>query len=334
MSITIPFELINEYKDHINCNILCSDQGNEVVEFTSETQFIIVHDNNFDVFKIIKPCTIDFTDHAIKVETLYCIRELTPYEAILFDKNQLIQINNCFLNTYFINTYMLPGKNSYNMDIPFHTVESYIQLFNGSDDGNIFDRQITIDTYTGLELDKKSFIIDPLIYFISRNSTLNLKKKIKVLLSKIKSINNEITINEIDKCKINIPILKDKCPVCLEKFYKLTDKIITLSCGHTFCDCIKNCEKCLCPTCRKPFNMDSIGYNIALKEILQSDDYVIKYKNIISKTVQIKQLQTELNQFSHIYDFKKTFINDDTFNKLTTAISKVYDNSVCHIVCC
>jgi hypothetical protein len=320
MNVTISFEIINKYKDHIKCNILCSDRDNEIVEFISEAQLIIIYDNHFEVAKI-EPCTIDFSHQQIELTKIYSIRKLTAYETILFDEQQLIQINNCFINSY----YVLLGKKTYAMNIQSHTVESYIQLFDGSDDGNIFDRQISIDTYTGLDLDCDRFIIDPLIYFTSRNNIVMLKKDINMLLSKIKSINNEIKIN---KCKINIPILKDKCPICLEPFYKLTDKIITLGCGHTFCDCIKNCVNCLCPTCRKPFNMNSIGYNIALKEILQSDDYVVKYKNIISKTYEIKRLQTYVNQFSNIYDFKKTYINDDTFNKLASAISKVYGNSI------
>lgn len=330
VSIEFPLSATEciKYQDLLECSIICDKEGEELIEFNEDIQIIAIVNNEF-VMGEIKACTIDYTNNIdLELIKMNTIRELAVYEKAIYDEITIWQINNMFLNTYFTK-----DKQNYYMDIPLNITETYISMYDSdnADCENVFDKQLIIDTYTALDPDfteDKTYLIDPLLYFKSRHDTKELKKDINEMYNDIKVAEKELTEYRLNECKINIPILKDSCPICFEPFYKLTNNLITLSCGHTFCDCIKKCFNCLCPTCRKPFNMNSIGYNIALKQILELDNYVVKYKKIVDLENEIKELQNNINLMTNLYEFKLKFINDDTFNKLNKAINLVYGDSI------
>ena len=119
-------------------------------------------------------------------------------------------------------------------------------------------------------------------------------KDIEGYQAEIVSLEKEL-LEEI-KDASNDDFLNDKCSICLEQFYKLTDNIVSLSCGCCYCkECISTCNKGNCPICSKPFTKGSINVNRVMRDMFKNDKRVQLHKKLVELRNKIKEFDLDPN---------------------------------------
>jgi hypothetical protein len=143
-----------------------------------------------------------------------------------------------------------------------------------------------------------------------KNNINVLKKELKFISKKLKN-KSEI----FKKIKPDNPILEEKCSICLSHFYEISDisdNIISLSCGHLFCnDCLNSLKKRECPMCKMKFY--SYSKSIFIKNMLEKSTYVIEKKNIDLIETKMKEIEDKIKENIKIIDNVK--LNKDLLIK-------------------
>ena len=145
------------------------------------------------------------------------------------------------------------------------------------------------------------------------------KEKINKLNSELLELGNELVSHCKDEPEESF--VMNKCPICLDHFYTLIDKLVTLSCGCHFChNCISNSAKLECPQCSKKFYKSSVAVNRYLKDLLKDNDIVSTYENIKSKKAELDTYIVD-DMTVTIYNFRQK-----NMPNIKEQFIKYYDN--------
>jgi hypothetical protein len=175
--------------------------------------------------------------------------------------NKVIQYNDVFIpGNHFTTIYGIPSKH-----IPFEEMRTIIR--NHGDDYEKYSIKVS-DIYKYFDILQYDKTKEKL-----QKEEVNINKSIDEFTHKLQQ--DERIVDKHDD------FLNDKCPICLDEFYKLSDNIVTLSCGCYFCKpCITNSQNLTCPKCNRKFIKESIDSNRVIRDMVSNDNRVICYKKI------------------------------------------------------
>ena len=255
----------------------------------------------------------------------------SKYDFIVLDLDNLIYIENLDENDSDDDEYLLISGISIIdkkiIDLTYNKIISIIQINNILCKQEIYTRELNKyiynlyfenlnindfmeypfnDTIKLIEKHNKNYkmylnkIDEPIISIIKIKNNINvLEKELKFISKKLKN-KSEI----FKKIKPDNPILEEKCAICLNHFYEISnisDNIISLSCGHLFCnDCLYDLNKRVCPLCEMKFY--SYSKSIFIKNMLEKSTYVIGKKNIELIKTKMKEIENKIKENMIIID--------------------------------
>jgi hypothetical protein len=245
--------------------------------------------------------------------TVNCYKKYSNMEKTGFGEFKIIQINNMLIKD---------KEKGIVCNVMFDIAKSYIICLEQSFYCSIIITKLMCDIGDARVSDvadtRVSDIVELYQSFFSildyENQISNLNKKNIESANKIEKLESDMEINskEIKNDSPTTVFLNDNCSICLNKFYKIVDDIVTLSCSHNFCKkCIVECEKTVCPLCRARFIREDIQVNRILISLLKFDNLYLVEK-CKSEINELKKTITENNikksHYQIVVDNKKTYL--------------------------